>query len=82
MVEILTNLWPVFVGGLTLVIWLVRLEAKVKANNDNLNENRKKLREHDDHRLDLITFAKDISEIKTNIKWLKGAIFKGSKPQD
>lgn len=44
--ETIIRLWPIFVGIILLVVWLVRLESGMLHNKDKLENHKKDLDDH------------------------------------
>lgn len=40
-VEAVVRMWPLFVGAITLIVWLVRVEAKVERLDEKIKLNEK-----------------------------------------
>lgn len=60
----LLDLWPIIVAGVGVVVWLVRLEGKISANDHSIVELTKRV---DANALDI----KNISDIKTDVALMK-----------
>lgn len=43
--QVIEILWPIILAGIGLVVWLVRLEGKVKTSSDKIRDNRQEYRE-------------------------------------
>lgn len=59
----LIDFWPIVLGAITFVAWLVRLEAKILNNH-------KRIEKLEDQHAIIEQMALDIREIKTNMNWL------------
>jgi len=72
MEDLLLQYYPHIIMIVTCIIWLVRLEAKVRYNEQAL-----KL--VDEHNQQLTAVKEHLVEIKTDLKWLKESVCKVRK---
>jgi len=69
MEQILSTYWPQLIALLGLATWLVRLEAKVRYNEQSL-------RMVEEHNGQISEVKEHLVEIKTDLKWMKQAMEK------
>ena len=71
MQEFITSNWSIIVGAITVVVWLVRLEGKIQANNVSVQRNLERIDGLEDQHTIIEQMALDLREIKTDMKWVK-----------
>jgi hypothetical protein len=70
MEQILSTYWPQLIAVVSLTVWLVRLEGKIRYNEQSLemvNEHKSQISEVKEH----------LVEIKTDLRWMKESMKKG-----
>ena len=74
-IRLLADLWPIFAGGIGVIVWLVRLEGRVTAVNDKTDHNQKDVTalgiKHES--LDS-KIVEQLSEVKQSLARLEGAL--------
>ena len=69
MEQILSTYWPQLIALIGLATWLVRLEAKVRYNEQALQM-------VDEHKGQISEVKEHLVEIKTDLKWMKQSMEK------
>ncbi len=70
MEQILSTYWPQLIAVVSLTVWLVRLEGKIRYNEQSLQM-------VDEHKSQISDVKEHLVEIKTDLKWMKESMKKG-----
>ena len=73
---------PVFLAAMSVLVWIVRLEAQSRNNSRGIKRSDDHIREGQDVKIDIGVLKNDVSNIKENIREIKQMLIDGRSHKD